>query len=51
MFNRVIEKINEFGISGFLINDLVNINWLCKRENYVIPGKVLITDEDVYIII
>lgn len=48
MLNRVQRKINESELDGFLIQNNENINWICNKNNYYIPGMMLILEKEVY---
>lgn len=50
MFNRVINKIKDSNIDGYLIKEESNVRWLCNRNNYCLPAIILITESDVYIV-
>ncbi|HZK55123.1 MAG TPA: Xaa-Pro peptidase family protein [Desulfosporosinus sp.] len=50
MYQRVIEKVKENHIDAYLIQDDMNKNWLCNIDNYSLPGIILVTTEDVYLV-
>lgn len=49
MYRRVMEKIKESGLDAYLIQSEGNRNYLCHKENYFLPGIMLITAEEVFL--
>lgn len=50
MFNRILDKIKDYDIDGYLIKEQNNVKWLCNRNNYCLPAIIIITQSDVYIV-
>ena len=50
MFRRVIDKVAKCGIDGYLVQHPDNMKWLCNKSNYFVPGTMLITGDEVFLI-
>lgn len=48
MLDRIQKKIGENGLDGFLIQNADNINWICNKSSYYIPGMMLVLEKEVY---
>lgn len=49
MYRRVMEKIKESRLDAYLIQSEGNRNYLCHKENYCLPGTLLVTAQEVFL--
>jgi len=50
MYRRVMKKVSEFNIDAYLVINESNRNWLCSKGNYFLPGILLVTQEEIYLV-
>lgn len=49
MYRRVMEKIKASCLDAYLIQSAGNRNYVCHKENYCLPGTLLVTAEEVFL--
>ncbi len=50
MYQRVLEKLNQTDLDGYLVQSEANRNFLCNKGNSCLPGNLLLTRTDVYLV-
>ncbi len=49
MYQRVLAKLNQSDLDGYLVQNEHNRNFLCNKGNYCLPGTMLLTKTEVYL--
>ncbi len=49
MYRRIQEKVAGSEVDAFLVQNAANLNWVCHKENYYLPGVMLVTPDETHV--